>query len=119
MALAPVARPDGLGADYARRVTMGRAAVAAIGVAVAAAPVVTLDVRALRGISGEVLGVVEQIAETLVLVACTVLAHRYDLWWSCTGPGRSGRWRTRHPGRCPSRWQWRSVGSGGRDRRPT
>ena len=36
----------------------------------------------IRGVSGDVLGAVEQVAECLVLVVATGLAAEWALWWS-------------------------------------
>ena len=101
MGVVPVARPDGLGAEYARSVGAGRAAAAgavAAAIAVAAtgwwagplvlaaavgAVAVTLATRrAFGGITGDILGAVEQVAECLVLVTVTGLAARHDIWWA-------------------------------------
>jgi adenosylcobinamide-GDP ribazoletransferase len=100
MGVVPVARPDGLGADYARSVGPARAtAAAAVAVtigalatgwwvaalaavtAASAAAVAVVAWRALGGITGDVLGAVEQVAECLVLVATTGLARHSTLWW--------------------------------------
>ena len=102
MAAVPVARPDGLGADYARSVGPGRAGAAGLLVAVAiaalatgwwvgplalaavvgAAAVATLARRAFGGVTGDVLGAIEQVAEILVLVAVSGLAQRHAVWWA-------------------------------------
>jgi adenosylcobinamide-GDP ribazoletransferase len=93
MGLVPVAKPDGLGAGYARSVSRRRAAVGgAIAVAIAAlatgwwvgplaaiaavvAAVVALWAwRAIGGITGDVLGAIEQVAECAVLVVVAGLA---------------------------------------------
>jgi adenosylcobinamide-GDP ribazoletransferase len=101
MGALPVATPDGLGAAYARQVGRGRAAAGgAVAIALAAlatgwwvAPLVGgavvamiavwwLVVRALGGITGDVLGTIEQVTECLALVAVTGLAARHELWWA-------------------------------------
>jgi adenosylcobinamide-GDP ribazoletransferase len=97
----PVATPDGLGAGYATALPRGRAVVGAlsgvviataavgwwIGPFVAAALVGAVVVgwlaqRKLGGITGDVLGAAEQVAECLVLITATGLAPRYALWWA-------------------------------------
>ncbi len=101
MALAPPVPEPGLGADYARAVTrlgafvgvisstaisvlatgwwagplVGAALVAALGMTM-------LGVRAFGGVSGDILGAVEQVAECAVLVVVTALAARHPLWWT-------------------------------------
>lgn len=104
MGAVPVATPDGLGAEYARQVGPGRAAVAAIGTLavtaaatgwwvgpLAAAAVVAvvavwwLVVRALGGITGDVLGTIEQVTECFVLVVVSGLAARDRVWWAPGG----------------------------------
>jgi adenosylcobinamide-GDP ribazoletransferase len=101
MGLVPVARPDGLGAEFARSVRPARAAAgAAVAVAIgalatgwwvaplavvaaAAAVIVTVVARrAFGGITGDILGAIEQVAEALVLVAVTALVARSDVWWA-------------------------------------
>ena len=93
MAAVPLAKPGGLGAGYARSVTKGRAALAgvvAVAIAalatgwwagplaaaavVAAAVVAYFAVRAIGGITGDVLGAIEQLAECAVLVVVVGLA---------------------------------------------
>jgi adenosylcobinamide-GDP ribazoletransferase len=37
--------------------------------------------RAFGGVSGDILGAVEQVAECTILVVATGLASRYSLWW--------------------------------------
>jgi adenosylcobinamide-GDP ribazoletransferase len=100
MGIVPLAKPNGLGAGYARTVTPGRAAVAglaavaiaalatgwwvgplAVGAAAAAAVVLYWAWRALGGITGDVLGAIEQVAECTVLVVVTGLAAHHSLWW--------------------------------------
>lgn len=100
MAAFPTATPEGLGADYTRMLRPG-AALAGAAVAVAAAALVTgwwaaplvlaaavaaatvglLAVRKIGGVTGDVLGAIEQVAECLVLVTITGLAARHSLWW--------------------------------------
>jgi len=41
----------------------------------------TLAVRAFDGVSGDILGAVEQVAECAVLVVVTALAAHDQLWW--------------------------------------
>jgi adenosylcobinamide-GDP ribazoletransferase len=101
MGAVAVARRDGLGADFARSVTAGRAAAGAavamaiaavatgwwsvplaLAAAVAAVAVAALARRAFGGITGDVLGAIEQVAECLVLVVVTGLAARHDIWWA-------------------------------------
>ena len=100
MRLATPADRAGLGADYARGLTtlgalagvtsallIGAAATGwwvaplALGAVVSAALVVWLAVRKIGGISGDVLGAVEQIAECVCLVIATGLAAEHALWW--------------------------------------
>jgi adenosylcobinamide-GDP ribazoletransferase len=96
----PAARPDGLGAEYVRGLSRGRALLGiAAGIVVAslatgwwALPFVAagaiaalvmgwLSMRKIGGITGDVLGAAEQIAECLILSTATGLASRYGLWW--------------------------------------
>jgi adenosylcobinamide-GDP ribazoletransferase len=100
MGAVPPAKPDGLGAGYARSVTPVRAVLAALvavavaalatgwwagPLAVTAAAAAVLVVywawRAIGGITGDVLGAIEQVAECAVLVVVTGLAAHHDLWW--------------------------------------
>ena len=100
MAAVPVARPDGLGAEYARSLSGRRASVGAItavaittlavgwwagpfviAALVGAGAVAWLAIRKLGGVTGDVLGTAEQVVECLVLVTATALATRYHLWW--------------------------------------
>ncbi len=100
MAAAPAVRHHGLGTDYGQTTTAGRAAVAAVaGAAIAAlatgwwvaplavsaaagaAATAVLARRKIGGISGDVLGAAEQVAECLVMVVATGLAARSGLWW--------------------------------------
>ena len=92
---------NSLGADYGRSTTQRRAAIAvASGCAItalatgwwvaplAAAGVVSavavgvLALRKIGGISGDVLGACEQIAECACLVVISGLAMRHPLWWT-------------------------------------
>ncbi len=101
MGAAPQVPEEGLGADYTRALSPGRAAagvVAAllIGVlsvgwwvlpfaAAALAAAVAVSVvarRAFGGVSGDILGAVEQVAECAVLVVATGLTLRHPLWWA-------------------------------------
>jgi adenosylcobinamide-GDP ribazoletransferase len=96
-----VATADGLGADYARSLPR-RSAVVGVTASIAIAAVATgwwvgplavaallaaitvgwLAVRKIGGVTGDVLGATEQVAECLVLVTITALAARHPLWWS-------------------------------------
>lgn len=101
MGTMPHALPDGLGADYAGRVGPGRAAAGGlVAVAVAALATgwwalplaataataglaVTLTAgRAFGGLTGDVLGAIEQVAECVVLVVVAGLAARHSVWWA-------------------------------------
>ena len=100
MGAAPPVPVEGLGADYTRSLSAARATVGVVaGIAVAAfttgwwagplvlgaaagaTAVAFVASRAFEGVSGDVLGAVEQIAEVIVLVVVTGLARRHDLWW--------------------------------------
>jgi adenosylcobinamide-GDP ribazoletransferase len=98
------ARPvptEGLGADYARAVGRRRAvAGGAVALCIAAlatgwwavptataaglggAVVVVIATRAFGGVSGDILGAVEQVAECLVLVVVSGLALRHAVAWT-------------------------------------
>jgi adenosylcobinamide-GDP ribazoletransferase len=96
-----VATADGLGADYARSLPH-RSAVIGVAASVAIAAVATgwwvavlvcvaaasaavvgwLAIRKIGGVTGDVLGAAEQVAECAVLVAVTALAARHPLWWT-------------------------------------
>ncbi len=101
LGVVPAARREGLGADYAAavgpsRIAAGAAAALAIGAVatgwwvgplavaagVAAVVVAAWARRALGGVSGDVLGAVEQVAECLVLVTLTGLAQHHAIWWT-------------------------------------
>ena len=56
-------------------------ALAAAAAALAAVAVALLARRAFGGITGDVLGAVEQVAECLVLVTVSGLAARHTIWW--------------------------------------
>jgi adenosylcobinamide-GDP ribazoletransferase len=100
MATVPLAGHSGLGADYGQATTRRRGAAAtvlaavigvlavgwwaapALGAAlVAVALVGALARHKIGGISGDVLGAAEQVAECAVLVALGALALRHPLWW--------------------------------------
>lgn len=101
MGLARPVSTVGLGADYtrslsARRVTLAVAAALAFGTlatgwwvlplslaaGVGAFVIALIAHRAFGGVSGDILGAVEQVAECLVLVAVSGLALRHSLWWA-------------------------------------
>jgi len=101
MATARPAPHGGLGADHARGLSRRSASLGVLGAlaigalatgwwigplamaaAVAAVIVVRLAHRAFGGISGDLLGAVEQVGECLVLVVVTALALRHRLWWT-------------------------------------
>ena len=100
MATFPLATADGLGAGYASGLSRKGAFLGALsGVAIATiatgwwvgplaaaagVAVVTVGALAMRkigGVTGDVLGAVEQVTECLVLVVVTALATRHPLWW--------------------------------------
>lgn len=101
MTTAPAASERGLGSASARALSRG-GALAGIGAAVAitvlavgwwAGPLVAaagtgalvvgvLGVRAFEGVSGDILGGVEQVAECAVLVVTVALATHHSLWWA-------------------------------------
>lgn len=101
MAAVPLAGHAGLGADYGRSTTGGRAGLAgllgtaltalAVGwwvaplIAAGAASAVAVGLLARRkigGISGDVLGACEQVAECACLVVVSGLALHHQLWWA-------------------------------------
>lgn len=96
-----LASHTGLGADYGRGTTPLRAAVGcatglavtalavgwwvapiAAGTVAAAAATGLLARRKIGGVSGDVLGATEQVAECLCLVVISGLAMRHSLWWA-------------------------------------
>ena len=100
MGLAAPVPTEGLGADYARSLSRARAALGvgaslaitsiavgwwvaplAVAAAVGALLVSMIARRAFGGVSGDILGAVEQIGECLVLVVVSGLALRHSLWW--------------------------------------
>ncbi len=100
MGVAPLATHRGLCADYGQATSRGTASIAvglgliiggvAVGwwVAALAAVVVVsiaatrwLSMRKIGGISGDVLGTCEQVAECLCFVVLTGFAAHYRLWW--------------------------------------
>jgi adenosylcobinamide-GDP ribazoletransferase len=101
MRLAPPAADSGLGVSAARSLRPVPTAIGvAAGVAVTAALtgwwvlpflatamagtalVVTLAVRKIGGLAGDVLGAVEQVVECLVLVVASGLAAHHQMWWA-------------------------------------
>lgn len=100
MGALPTASERGLGADYVRALRPAAAiagVLAAVGLtalatgwwvgplvvaaAVAAVGMGWLAVRKIGGVTGDVLGAIEQLAECLVLVTVTGLAARHTPWW--------------------------------------
>jgi adenosylcobinamide-GDP ribazoletransferase len=101
MALAAPVPNEGLGADYTRGLSRWRA-IAGIATAIAIATlavgwwalpliavvgagallVARIGVRAFGGVSGDILGAVEQVGECLVLIVVSGLALRHPLWWT-------------------------------------
>lgn len=100
MGTAPPSPSTGLGADYARSLTRRQVAAGvvasiaitalatgwwvgplALAAGLGAAVVAVVATRAFGGVSGDILGAVEQVGECLVLVVITGLALRHDLWW--------------------------------------
>ncbi len=101
MGTARAVTQDGLGADYTRTLSrssavVGVAAALAITAAatgwwvlplaaaagIGAALVARTARRAFGGISGDILGAVEQVGECLVLIVVSGLALRHQLWWT-------------------------------------
>jgi len=92
---------EGLGADYTRELSPRSAAVGvlaalaigalvggwwvgplALAVALGAAAVIRLAHRAFGGVSGDLLGAVEQVGECLVLIVVSGLALHHQPWWA-------------------------------------
>lgn len=101
MGLAQPVPTEGLGADYARALSRSRAAagvMAALGlttlavgwwviplaaaVTVGALLVAVVAQRSFGGVSGDLLGAVEQVGECLVLVVVSGLAAHHAVWWA-------------------------------------
>jgi adenosylcobinamide-GDP ribazoletransferase len=100
MGVAPLATHPGLGADYGQAATANRTIIGVLGgivigavavgwwvapfAAAALASIVAvrwLAMRKIGGISGDVLGACEQIAECLCFVTSSGLATHHQLWW--------------------------------------
>ena len=101
MGTAPPVPTPGLGADYARTLSGRRtvvgllAALALAGLAVGwwvaplalatglgALAVERIARRAFGGVSGDILGAVEQVGECVVLVVVSGIALRHSIWWA-------------------------------------
>lgn len=101
MIAARTAPHEGLGADYTRLLSRPAAVVGigaglaitalvggwwvgplALAAAVGAAAVIRLAHRAFEGISGDLLGAVEQVGECLVLIVVSGLALHHQPWWT-------------------------------------
>lgn len=101
MGAAPPVPEEGLGADYTRALSPVRAGAGvvaalligmlvagwwagpfAVAALVAATTVSMVTRRAFGGVSGDILGAVEQVAECAVLVVATGLTLRHPLWWA-------------------------------------
>lgn len=100
MGFTPPVATDGLGADSTRSLTRSRAVIGVAGALaittlatgwwvgpftaaalISAVVVAAVARRAFGGVSGDILGAVEQVAECAVLVVATGLASRHSLWW--------------------------------------
>jgi adenosylcobinamide-GDP ribazoletransferase len=100
MGVAPPSPSTGLGADYTRSLTRSQVAAGvvaslviaalatgwwagplAVAAGLGAVAVAAVATRAFGGVSGDILGAVEQVGECLVLVVITGLALHHDLWW--------------------------------------
>jgi adenosylcobinamide-GDP ribazoletransferase len=101
MGLGPTVPAEGLGADHVRalstrRAALGGTAAIALGAlavgwwvlpltvaaGIGAVIVALIAHRAFGGVSGDILGAVEQVAECLVLVVVSGLALRHSIWWA-------------------------------------
>jgi len=104
VAVMGLARPvptEGLGADSTRSLSTRRAATGAVtaillgaiavgwwvlplalAAGVGAVVVALIAHRAFGGVSGDILGAVEQVAECLILVVVSGLALRHSIWWA-------------------------------------
>ena len=101
MGLAPPVPETGLGADYtrslsARRAVVGVVAAVVLGTvavgwwivpllgagAIGTWGVTAIALRAFRGVSGDILGAVEQVVECVVLVGVSGLAMHHRIWWA-------------------------------------
>jgi adenosylcobinamide-GDP ribazoletransferase len=101
MGLATPVSQTGLGADFTRSLSppgatigvLGAVGIGAVAVGwwvvpfagaagVGALLVARIARRAFGGVSGDILGAVEQVGECLVLVVATGLALRHPLWWT-------------------------------------
>ncbi|MFK7916451.1 MAG: adenosylcobinamide-GDP ribazoletransferase [Ilumatobacter sp.] len=101
MGLAHPVPTEGLGADYARSLTPGRAVtgvLASLGlgalavgwwvlplagaVGIGALLVSVIAQRAFGGVSGDILGAVEQVGECLALIIVSGLVAHHTVWWA-------------------------------------
>lgn len=101
MVVARTAPHEGLGADYTRLLSRRSAVVGiaaglavtalvsgwwvgplALGAALGAAAMIRLAHRAFEGISGDLLGAVEQVGECVVLIVVSALALHHQPWWT-------------------------------------
>jgi len=104
MISAPPVPTDGLGADYTRSLRPLRPAIGIVAsiaittlvvgwwgiplvaaVMLGAVIVTAIAARAFEGVSGDILGAVEQVGECLVLIVISGLALRSPLWWAAAG----------------------------------
>lgn len=101
MGAAPPVPEEGLAADSTRSLSPARAGIGvlaalligalavgwwtipfALAAGTAAIAVSVIARRAFGGVSGDILGAVEQVAECAILVVATGLAMRHQLWWA-------------------------------------